>query len=636
MGYLKVSRVKYHGDKYYYISPELKNGLNIIEGPNGSGKTTFMNMLYYCFSGQVPEFEDASGAGHTQINNDTNNYVEIDLVISGSDCTLRRIINTNEIAVIEGDGIEVFPIFRNANSGKIFSDWLLDKLGIEVVELYQGGTTFKINLKDLFRLIYHNQEADPGKIYKSPDSENYITDSETLRKTIFQILTGKTFNDYYSLLAQFKEIEKSRSVEKSVLDEFNSMIRSLTGSAERFNLLHLKAKASELEDQLDKLYLFRNSLKRKKNVPSESLSRVSTLKSDLISLDLRHNELKNKEINVLNELNKLNLLKEQIILEVTQIKKIIYTHESLNLFSPDTCPYCLNKINREEGQCVCGSDVDESEYERFFYTSDEYLDILKSKQKSVQTVDLAIESCSEEYLKIQEKLSKTDAARSRSNKNIKDIIESIDDTFDTTTLDEVDDKVVDVKSKIAEVEQQIEYEQKLEKLQRNFDEVNSKFSELRHKLKALEGEAYFEISKIVKLFSYKYNELMQNSLTDCRTARIDEDNYMPIINNGEYREASSKVPKRLMYYLTLLSLSLNKEDVKYPRFLMIDTPRTAGIDLPNLVKSLSQIEKVSDVIGPDSDFQIILSTGLHIYKEGYEEYVFETLSDEDRLLKLRV
>ncbi|MCB2792168.1 hypothetical protein KQ881_16465, partial [Listeria monocytogenes] len=68
---------------------------------------------------------------------------------------------------------------------------------------------------------------------------------------------------------------------------------------------------------------------------------------------------------------------------------------------------------------------------------------------------------------------------------------------------------------------------------------------------------------------------------------------MPLIDNGEYREHSAKVPKRFLYYLTLLQLSLSS-DVPVPRLLLIDTPETAGIDLDKLVKMLRQIEELEN------------------------------------------
>src|SRR5699024_10867374 len=104
------------------------------------------------------------------------------------------------------------------------------------------------------------------------------------------------------------------------------------------------------------------------------------------------------------EINNIKRLKENTILEVTQIKKIILTHEELNLFSPDTCPYCLYTVERKVDHCICGREVLESEYEKFFYSTDEYLTILKSKQKSVETLDIAIQSCDEELSELFNKL----------------------------------------------------------------------------------------------------------------------------------------------------------------------------------------------------------------------------------------
>lgn len=41
MGNLIIKKVIYSGDRYYFESPELGTGINVIIGDNGSGKSTF-------------------------------------------------------------------------------------------------------------------------------------------------------------------------------------------------------------------------------------------------------------------------------------------------------------------------------------------------------------------------------------------------------------------------------------------------------------------------------------------------------------------------------------------------------------------------------------------------------------------
>ena len=56
MGRLAVRRVVYSGEKYSFESPYLNDGLVIMEGVNGHGKSTFMNLIYYGFGGRVQSF----------------------------------------------------------------------------------------------------------------------------------------------------------------------------------------------------------------------------------------------------------------------------------------------------------------------------------------------------------------------------------------------------------------------------------------------------------------------------------------------------------------------------------------------------------------------------------------------------
>ena len=147
----------------------------------------------------------------------------------------------------------------------------------------------------------------------------------------------------------------------------------------------------------------------------------------------------------------------------------------------------------------------------------------------------------------------------------------------------------------------------------------------------IEAKAHGDMKSTVSSFSHVYSDLMKDSVANCRRARIDSD-YMPIINKGEYLEFSAVVAKRLMYFLTLLRISLEKDNTNFPKFLLIDTPDTAGIDDVELKKVLLKITEV--VANIDSgEWQVILTTGLNTYPDEHKNLVVETITKQDRLLK---
>jgi len=633
MGNLLINKVRYIGTKYNFESPQLSKGLNILEGSNGSGKSTFMNLIYYGLSGTVPEFRTSNKETHIEITGDTENFVELDILINDVPFLLQRYINRNDINIIPTDGnVKILPINRSKNEKYIFSDWILEALGITAVEIFQGVNHFTINFRDLLRLIFHDQEPNPRKIYKAADFDNIIADSELVRKIIFQLLVGKSFSEYYSSLAKQKEAEKDVSVKKALLDEYIMISRSLKENDDDLNLTFLLKDLEEREEQYKRLQEYRASLKVDRPSSIASFGEISRLKTDILNNEIRLNTLQRKEADSYEELSKLYQLKENLILEVTQIKKIIHSHDKLSLFSADTCPYCLRLVDRQEGHCVCGNKVDEDQYERFFYNSDEYLQIFKAKQKTVETIDLAIKSAQETQIQLQSGKSELNQQNELLKNEIKTLLRDVDSGIDTAQLNRVDDQILATREKIGVLNRRIEVESKLESLQKQYDQAVRGLDTLRDTTNALAITSHADIRTKVDEFNLTYNDFMINTLKNCRIARIDMDDYMPVINNGEYREASSTVPIRLMYYLTLLKTSLKNSDSKYPKFLLIDTPETAGIDSENLMKGLSQLTKLEDE-GNNQNYQVILSTAIQKYPEIYKDKVFLTLTDDHRLLK---
>jgi len=655
MGSLKIKKVIYSGHKYFFESAIFDKNIILIEGDNGTGKSTLCNLIYFGLGGRVNEFRHDNDTRHKEITSDSDNYVELYIKINGDNYLLRRYLSENDITVTpfveiileDGDKrsvqyscneraaeTKIYPIFRREEYPFTFSDWILEKLGITVVEIQQGYASFKINFCDLMRLVYHDQQPDPEFIYKKLDTKtNYVSDSETLRKAIFELLVGKTFSDYYDAIVEVKKAERDKSLAKSLVDEYTTLADKLRGHEEFKNKSFLQDELIDNEAQLDRLHAARAAFKRNRSTSITLDPEIDSLKNKIMEIELELSDKQENLINLYNERYRLVAVKNDTIREVGQLQKVIHAHDKLNLFTSDTCPYCLAKVNRIEGHCVCGASIEEEQFERFFYTSQEYNEILKAKTKSLATIELAINGCNEEINETVESKKLLSKLLIELKQKIRTLIESVDQAIDLETINDIDDKILEVRGTIASLSQTIEIEAKLEILQKKYDEKRLLCTDLELRRKELEAKARRDIALKVNKFSEIYNDFMIRTLPDCRSARIRLEDYMPSINDGEYREASARVSIRLMYYLTMIKLSLIQQDVAFPKFLLVDTPETAGIEMENLINCIGKFEEL-DATGVD--YQVILATGLKKYPAAFEHNrVLYMPTKSDALLKLR-
>lgn len=635
---MRVNKLVYEGDKYYFESEEFDKKIILVEGDNGTGKSTFCNLIYFALGGEVPIFRRENDKRHDEITSDNDNYVDLYISINDGSYLLRRYFGDKEITVIPYERdvekiysedkrilleekvryvlseseAEIYPVNRSKDA-YVFSDWILGKLGISVVELFHGYNTFKINISDLMRLIYHDQQPNPEGIYKKPDTNStYVSDSELVRKAIFELLVGKAYSEYYDSIVEEKKLAREKGLAKEVVSEYTRLADKMRKNGEAKNVSFLQKDISDKEQQIDKLHQARQAFKRNRLGSNAINQDIDSCKSELIDCELKLSRLKEALISALDERYKLSMVRSESASEIKRIEKVIFSHDQLNLFTADTCPYCLSHVDRVEGHCVCSAPIEEEQYERFFYTSKEYKDILKSKLKALSTIKTAYEDCDSEVQETKNEIESIEKKTLVLRDKLQDMLGRVDEIVDVESLNDIDDKILQLREDVANLNRLLEIESKLERFQKDFDLVSSKAKEAELKRKGLEIKAQQDVTSKVNAFSQKYDELMKDTLPDCRSAKIRLDNYLPSINDGLYRETSSLVSIRLMYFITLMHLALSDKTVTFPRFLLIDTPETAGIELDHLVNCIKQLEGLQKY---GVDFQVIISTGLNKYPE---------------------
>lgn len=637
MGRLAIRRVVYSGDKYSFESPYLNDGIVIMEGVNGHGKSTFMNLIYYGLGGRVQAFnknDDNDSKKHNEIFYDTNNYVELLIEIDDEKYELTRYIGDNLIFVVgEDEEVRETCVLRNQSDEHtmVFSDWILGKLNINVFDIVQGTRSFKLNFTDLLRLVYHDQETEVDKVYKEADNSNFLSDSLEIRKAIFEILLGKTYNDYYSTLGQYKLTMKELEKAQAVMDSYDEFLGEVL-DYDLANVVHINSMISENQEMIEKVQIEREIASREQGNSDEIWQLIGQQKKELMLNQHKLEEWESAKNLTTQSIDKILYLIDESEKELSEIEKIRLVNKKLKLFTPNTCPYCLREVEREKGKCICGNDIEEEQYEKFFYTDEEYLDILKVKKKSIQSLEQLLERKSQRLKIIIGHIEKAEQSIEKIRLYIDELTKDIATNYNSSYIRQLDERERELNGIILELKQAKDLAKKRETLASQVIQLRNKVEGLKIRVDSFLNAARKDMLNKKKDFDEVYFSLMKRADEHCYSAYIGED-YMPHINLGAYRERSAAVPKRLMYFLTILIESL-KNEANFPQFLMIDTPNKEGIDKENLIKNiglLAEADKYTEEM--KTQYQIILTTGIDTYPEEFKNNVFYKLEGENYLLQ---
>lgn len=637
MGRLAIRRVVYSGDKYSFESPYLNDGIVIMEGVNGHGKSTFMNLIYYGLGGRIQAFnknDDNDSKKHNEIFYDTNNYVELLIEIDHEKYELTRYIGDNLIFVVgEDEKVRETCVLRNQSNEHtmVFSDWILGKLNINVFDIVQGTRSFKLNFTDLLRLVYHDQETEVDKVYKEADNSNFLSDSLEIRKAIFEILLGKTYNDYYSTLGQYKLTMKELEKAQAVMDSYDEFLGEVL-DYDLANVVHINSMISENQEMIEKVQIEREIASREQGNSDEIWQLIGQQKKELMLNQHKLEEWESAKNLTAQSIDKILYLIDESEKELSEIEKIRLVNKKLKLFTPNTCPYCLREVEREKGKCICGNDIEEEQYEKFFYTDEEYLDILKVKKKSIQSLEQLLERKRQRLKIIIGHIEKAEQSIEKIRLYIDELTKDIATNYNSAYIRQLDERERELNGIILELKQAKDLAKKRETLASQVIQLRNKVEGLKIRVDSFLNAAREDMLNKKKDFDEVYFSLMKRADEHCYSAYIGED-YMPHINLGAYRERSAAVPKRLMYFLTMLIESL-KNEAHFPKFLMIDTPNKEEIDKENLIKNiglLAEADKYTKEM--KTQYQIILTTGIDTYPEEFKNNVFYKLEGENYLLQ---
>jgi hypothetical protein len=646
MGSLKINRVSYFGNEYYYESPVLENGINIIVGDNGSGKSTFSFFLDYGLGGNVEHFKKNKDPNsksknkkmvreYSLIVNDKDNFVLLDVSINGISYEFKRFINTNEIFINDGEDNFSKKLYRQGDAD-IFSDWLLSKLGIEVFDLSLGRHNWRIGFKDLYRLMYYDQETSPIKVFKAPDAENFISDSDVIRKAIFETLLGKTSETYNLSYSTYRKAKLGYEQLNNELSEF-CKLNNVSPDCE-YDLEEENQEIEELIRTIEDIENERELAACSKTKFGHNLELIENLKEKYFQKSIELNQYKMDQDRLVVEIFRIDNFKKDLEFEIKQINKIIFTHDKLSIFSTTTCPFCSKEIDEDRQKlCLCGHEKDEENTTKFVYSSSDYRHIYAQKNKKLATIEDAIIAVRKDALENTMKIDQVSSEIESIETKLSQLVNISTHEGNLVSLSELN-------SRLNQLNDDLYFKQREYLTCKEFEKLNTEKELKKEARDKAERESkrqehiFNNANKAtIKEFGKILESLVDKSSLSCETMSMDSD-YMPLVDGGIYREKSSAVTVRMMYYFTMLSYSLANPRVKFPRFLVMDTPEDSGIDKEKLIKNLALLEgKLKEYNSLNADYQVILTTGEDRYPPLYQSYVKETFEEKkgDFILKPR-
>ncbi|HBP30939.1 MAG TPA: AAA family ATPase [Advenella kashmirensis] len=602
---LRVNRLVVFQNNHIAFDCLFHAGVNVIRGRNSSGKTTVMDLLAFSL-----------GAEHIRWKPEalrcTATFVEVQL--NGALACLRREISTvlqRPISIFWGafeDSLdagpqqwELYPFKRSAHMIS-FSQALFDALNMPQA---QGDGASNLTMHQLLRVIYADQPSLHSPIFRL----DYF-DSPLTREMVGGYLSGVYDDTLYTSQLRLRELAAHISRQET---ELRSIFKVLSRSGKQLDLGSLDLKINELEAERSNLLASLIKLKETEAVPHKEANKAN---SSTESLRQKLNKVRRAASTAKDRLDSL-------VLDITDSRLFVHELES-RLRSLDEsketrtyfgnlqfrfCPSCLSELTEaraDSEHChLCTSPVSEGRGDIQILRMRNELNI--QLKESIGLIELREIETSKLRVQIPGLLSEL--------RRLEQDYSAVADSWSSGREIAIEDAA----RKLGALDQEISQENEQKKiasiiadLQKLRDDMTAESSRLEERIESLEqqqAERKIEVAEAVNATMIRLLKLdlpLQPEFVNANNANFDFIDNSVYVNGSRNFSESSTVVLRHVFHLALLSASVTKKFMRFPRFLMLD-----GIDDGGMEKERSHCLQeiiVNECNTYNVDYQVIFAT----------------------------
>jgi predicted nucleic acid-binding Zn-ribbon protein len=572
---LRLNRLSVHRGEHTLYDEVFHEGVNIIHGDNGSGKSTIADFIYFALGGDLREWRKEASLAQ---------YVLAEITAQDAVLTLKRTVSDTSSRPMDiffgpyEDAIraeiarwETFPYSRPERSYS-FSQVLFKAIGIP--EAISDGVS-NITMHQLLRILYSDQLTPIQRIFRVERFDTWQT-----RQAIGDLLCGLGGYDLYALQLFLRELSKS-------FDQISERLKSLIAVASSYGD---KILAEHIASAIERASKERDALQAQllelidqgdQSAPGGADNAATRRRNELSRAKVAAAALSDKIETLEDELDDAERFIDHLDHAVDEFDDAASTFFALGAVRFEFCPSCFSPLEGESHSSVChlcgnktGREFDQSR--ALAIKLDLQMQINESRQIQVEREGELV-ALKSRFRSASSKLRTAIAANELARAG---------------AASKTETRIADTSRRIGYLDHEIEQLQQRESLAREIAQLsdekaalNTKISAMQDRIKSSEAAqskrrsiAYTAISENTKkLLADDLQEHSDFGAVDTVTFSFAEDWLAVNDDKNRVGSASGMVILKNSFLLGLFVAALHDDEFNLPRFILMDNIEDKGM-----------------------------------------------------------
>jgi predicted nucleic acid-binding Zn-ribbon protein len=550
---------------------EFPNGVTVIVGASGGGKTQLLNLIRSGFGLDVPLVKEVRQGASA---------VTLDIEIHGAPVQVTRRFSQNTVDVSEGDrGMRPFSLNPSHKTLPLLGDWLLQQLGIPAVRVGasrkgKSNRTARISFEDVFAYCDLEQdEMDRSTVYDRDTFRNIK------RASTFELLYGIIDAQVADLQAERLELQADVETRAARVKEVRSFVHAKNLADSMVAIDSRLAQITEEQATLDA------QLRRAREDAEDAAAAAAGLPDQIAETERSLASAEAELRDVMQELVGVGRAANQLDRDVQAVREGADTQAILDAIPFVTCPRCEQPLSSRApapGHCVVCLQPDPPTAR---YQVDGLIEQLVAQLGETRAMESRLEEVRDVVsIKAGELRSELKAQHAKMRRAIRAAVEPHTEAVHRITerlgsLGGERRVLSEARPVAAAVEQESE---EIATLRPRIDELHEREYKRREQLTPMR-ERLEELSDEFDTILHRF------TLPWLEKAEVDRTTYLPRVNDVSLRGLSSggmKTTTNVAYYLANLVTALRDREILTPTLLMLDSIRKdSGSEGRDLVRA---------------------------------------------------